>query len=154
VFDIKFPSHLMTPGSGDRLRAFSYRALPNAFCRFACAHILVATGSLAGRSARGWRSPQGALTVPILRLARDCRRVRVLYLQPALGAAGAVRRAQALRHDTLTTERASLAVDDRAIRDVKCALNTMPACLPRRSDLRVLLRVSIGSRRPTRKWPC
>jgi hypothetical protein len=109
----------MTPGSGDRLRAFSYRALPNAFCRFACAHILVATGSLAGRrGTRGWRSPQGALAVPILLcLARNCRRVRALYLQPAVGAAGAVRRAKALRHDTLTTERASVAVDDRAIRD-------------------------------------
>src|SRR6478752_3251993 len=109
----------MTPGRGDRLRAFSYRALPDVFCRFACAHILVATGSLAGRrrSARGLAFPIRALAVPILRLARDCRRVRVPYLQPAVGAAGAVRRAQALRHDTLTTERASLAVDDRAIRD-------------------------------------
>ena len=29
---------------------------------------------------------------------------------------------------------------------MKCALNAMPACLPRRSDLSVLLRVSIGSR--------
>jgi hypothetical protein len=30
---------------------------------------------------------------------------------------------------------------------MKCALNAMPACLPRSSDFMVLLRVSIGSRR-------
>ena len=90
---------------------------------------------------------RGALAVPILlRFTRHCWRGRVLDLQPAVSAPGAVRRAQTLRHDALAAERTSLAVDDRAIRD-KCALNTMPAGLPRSSDLRVLLRISSGSRR-------
>src|ERR1700730_5217363 len=52
-----------------------------------------------------------------LSLARDCRRSRILDLQPAVRATGAVRGSQPLRDDALATERASLTVDDRAIRD-------------------------------------
>jgi hypothetical protein len=43
----------------------------------------------------------------LLGLARDCGRRRVLDLHPTVGASRAVRRAEALRHDTLTAELAS-----------------------------------------------
>ena len=56
--------------------------------------------------------------VPLLGLTRDRRRRRILDLQPAVGATGAIRGSQPLRHDALTAERASLTVDDRAVRNV------------------------------------
>ena len=49
----------------------------------------------------------------LLGLARDRRRRRVLDLQPAVDAAGAVGRAEALRQDTIAAERAGVFVDDR-----------------------------------------
>ena len=89
----------------------------------------------------------GRASVPVFfSFAPDRGCGRVLDLHPTVGATGAIGRTEPLRDNALATERASLTVDDRAIR-VKCALNAMPACLPRSSDFRVLLRVSIGSRR-------
>jgi hypothetical protein len=59
-----------------------------------------------------------ALVPLLLGLARDRRRRRVLDFDPAVGAAGPVRRTQTLRHDALTAERAGILVDDRAIAGV------------------------------------
>jgi hypothetical protein len=42
-------------------------------------------------------------------------RRRVLDLQPAISAARAIRRAEALRHDALAAEHAGVLVDDRAV---------------------------------------
>ena len=59
-----------------------------------------------------------SILIPLLLgLARDRGRRRVLDLHPTVGASRAVRRAEALRHDALAAERASLAVNDRSIRD-------------------------------------
>ncbi len=97
------------------------------------------------------RTPS-TLAIPIFfGFTPDSRRSGVLDLEPTVSATGPIRRAEPLRHDALAPERASLTVDDRAVRDVKCALNAMPACLPRGSDFKVLLRVSIGSRRKSRR---
>ena len=38
LFDKELPRQRMTPRSGDRLRALSYRAFSKAFWPFACAH--------------------------------------------------------------------------------------------------------------------
>jgi hypothetical protein len=61
---------------------------------------------------------KGALAIPLLLgFASDCRRRQILDLYPAVGAAAPVRGPQALRYDPLATERASLTIDDRAVRD-------------------------------------
>ena len=54
----------------------------------------------------------------LLGLARDRRRRRVLDLQPAVDAAGAVGRAEALRQDTIAAERAGVFVDSRTVATV------------------------------------
>jgi hypothetical protein len=48
-------------------------------------------------------------------LATDRWRVRVLDLDPTIDPAGAVWRAESLRHDALTAERAGMPEDDRAV---------------------------------------
>src|SRR6476469_8447235 len=54
--------------------------------------------------------------MPLLfRLAPNRRRRRVLDLEPVRRSAGAVRRAQPLRHDALAAERARVLVDRRAV---------------------------------------
>ena len=56
-------------------------------------------------------------SIPLSASRGDCGRRRVLDLQPAVGATGAIGRTEALRHDALAAERASLTIDDHAIRD-------------------------------------
>ena len=73
----------------------------------------------------------------LLGLARDCRRRRILDFQPAVGAARAIRRAEALRHDAFATERTSLAVDDRSVRDEVRRVECDASCLPRRKRLQI-----------------
>ncbi len=70
---------------------------------------------------------------------------RVFDLNPAIGAADAIRRAKSLGHDTLAAERAGLAEDNSAF-GIESRLKTMPGCARRNSPLRVRLRTPMGSR--------
>jgi hypothetical protein len=50
--------------------------------------------------------------------ARYGRCLRVFDLHPLIGSAGAIRRAEALRHDALAAERAGVLEDDRPVASV------------------------------------
>ncbi len=77
------------------------------------------------------------------RRARHSRRGRVLHLHPAVGAAGAVGRAEALRHDALAAEREDVLEDDRAIAAV-VLVERDPVVGMVKSFARTPLRSSIG----------
>ena len=78
---------------------------------FAVAHRQGPAGDGRGDASGGLPS----LTPILLGLATHRWRVRVLDLDPAISAAGAVGRAQPFRHDALAAERAGVLVDDRAV---------------------------------------
>src|SRR6185503_708501 len=59
--------------------------------------------------------PEQPLVPLFLSLARDGGRGRVLDLDPAIDAARFIRRAEPLRHNALTAERAGVLVEDRAV---------------------------------------
>src|SRR5215469_9823912 len=88
-----------------------------------------APGAIRTRRMARSGTPRPSLTAPLLfDLTLHCRRRRVLDLEPMVDAAGAIRRAESLRHDALATERTGVLKDNRAIPLI------VPVCLRGRHE--------------------
>src|SRR5215510_10756593 len=90
--------------------------------RLLCHHIggasktTKAPGAIRTRRMARSGTPRPSLTAPLLLdLTLHCRCGRVLDLEPMVDAAGAIRRAEPLRHDALATESAGVFEDSRSI---------------------------------------
>jgi hypothetical protein len=112
--------------------------------------------SLAGQPASGDLSSAGMMVprVPLLLgLAGDRGRRRVLDLQPAVGAAGAVRRPKALRYNALAAKRTSLAVDDCAVGN-EMRVEHNPRMLAARRERKATLANPARTGTTARATPC